>query len=115
MDVSKTILKILNEHNDYYGNEVNIDNPMIKAWIDLFKEEKPNAEILKAYVLVIEGGFEPSDVLLVTSEGCFKVIIPNDNDGSVGSFFGIERKPDIKYLANDIESAARKEGLDYLN
>ena len=115
MEIGRTILKNLYEHNDYYGNEVDVNNKMIKPWIDLFKKEHPDLNITKAYILVVEGGWEPSDVLIVTDNGIYKVIIPNDNDGSVGSFFGTEREPKIKYVSDNLETAMKQEEIDYLN
>lgn len=115
MEIGRTILKNLNEHNDYYGNEVDINNKMIKPWIDMFKEKHPDLSITKAYILIIEGGWEPSNVLLVTNDGIYKVTLPNDNDGSVASVIGLKREPEIKYVSDNLEIAMKREEIDYLN
>ena len=109
---SQQILKLL-EHTNYFAEDIDLSSPMIKAWVDLIKEQEPDLELQKAHICIIEGGWEPSTVLFETSGGVYKVTIPNDNDCSVASCLGIKRDPSVKYLARDMNGAAREEELDW--
>lgn len=103
----------LNEHTEYYANSVDINSPTIKAWVDLFKKEKPDAKINNTYICLSEGGWEPSTVLFNTDIGVYKAVIPNKNDGSVAAAMGYKREPSVKYVARDMDAAVRAEDLDY--